>query len=132
MPRNAIGNFEFIRLDGSLEVPLMSFAIESRAGVDGYAIYQTGSRGQPIRVRSVVDTPNWAMAEVVYVQYTTTIGSIVQAWQNYITLPSTWYFVQRVGAPQIHNNIIGVGGLNGGATLLRCVWDLLPIFRMPK
>jgi len=129
MPRNAIGQFEFIRLDGALEMPLEEYAVESRAGIDGYAIYETGKRGVPMRVVSLVDCPNWSYAQMLYESYTTQIGNIVMAWQNYVTPSITVYFIQRVNLLSIQNNLFGIGGLVGGATVLRCGWELIPLRR---
>jgi len=124
---NWIGPFQVIRLEGWLEMPQRNFDIETRAGVNGQAVYQTGRRSDAIRLLSVVDVLNQAFAELLYESYVARVGEIHQIWQMSVTPWNTKYMILHVHKMRIQNHIFAIGGLNNGATTLACMWDVLPV-----
>ncbi len=125
-----IGQYEVIRLDGGLQLPRMRLAIESRAGVDGEAVYQAGVHGDVERLTTSVDVATWAQAELLYRQYVEYIGATVRIFRAGFAWNDVDYILLDVQKIRIANMLLAVGGLNGGYTLLRCAWDVKPERRL--
>jgi hypothetical protein len=124
---NFIGPFPFLRIDGEIAIPLEQHVIETRAGIDGSAVWATGSRAEPRRLMTTVDVANEATAWNLYRQYTGLIRYTVKIMRNDVSWPNYTYLVLRVEKREVRNHLAAVGGLFGGATLLICTWDVLPM-----
>lgn len=133
MPQYFIGDFEFISLSMVPLPPAQQLQIETRAGVDGVALWRTGVRGEPFIVQSFVDVPNLTQAQVLYDTYRTLIGAdpvtLIFAdipWADPVVVLNV-----RPIPNEIRAILLGVGGVAGnfgpsGATCA-CQWDLIAI-----
>lgn len=126
---NLIGNFAFIRIDGELQLPRQRHALETRAGVDGTAVWKTGTRADPQRLVTVVDQLSEGQATLTYRNYVEEIDQFVRIEINGVSWSYVDYLILNVEKLRIRNHLAAVGGLYGGYTLLMCGWDVLPVFR---
>jgi len=126
---NLIGNFGFIRIDGELQLPRQRHSLETRAGVDGTAVWKTGTRADPQRLVTVVDTLNEGAATLLYRMYVDETSRLVRIEVNGVSWTYVDYLILNVEKLRIRNHLAAVGGLFGGYTLLTCAWDVLPVFR---
>ncbi len=69
-----IGPFEFVRLESSPDRAQESWEVVSRAGVNGTALWQTGSRGETFRIRSEAVAISFAAGRAFLERYTTLVG----------------------------------------------------------
>ena len=94
---------------------------------------QTGKKGDPFQLASIVDVANWATAEALRISYTglKNIGPqrvAVGGFDYYITVGNQYFVLdvksscRRVSATS--------GGLVGGGALavVEAVWTLCPVF----
>lgn len=103
-------------------------SVEARFGVDGVSMWKTGMRANPFPVFTSVDLATRAAALDLYRLYEQQVGqdSVTITWANDVT-SSLRYVVLAVRLISIDQLVKAVGGLNGGAVLLRCEWLLQPV-----
>lgn len=69
MGYNAIGNYQFTRIEGEPLVIARQGSLLSRPGVDGVGAVRTGRRGQPFTLRTAVDQPSLWAASQTFAEY---------------------------------------------------------------
>lgn len=121
-----IGSFPFVNMSPVPPNPKRRLMIETRAGVDGHAVWYDGTRGEIWTPRTVANFPSHAFARVQKQLYEAAIGqrlSIIYADDaSYNPV-----VVQDVQC-EIIDQAGGVGGLITPLTtraLLRADWTLL-------
>ncbi|HEY4760950.1 MAG TPA: hypothetical protein VIH42_10260 [Thermoguttaceae bacterium] len=124
-----IGNFRFLALQGNPDVFKEQLEVIMRPGVDGLAIWQTGSRGRPFTLRSVVDAVDIFHARNLFYEYAQLIGAdpVIMIWSDMSTLNDDCKVaVLDVRAAVIRSILGGVGGLNPPSHgWCECDWDLV-------
>jgi hypothetical protein len=129
---DSIGPFQFVRLEASPDRAQDSWEVVSRAGVNGTALWMTGSRGNPFRLRSQAVALTFAAAETFLERYTTLVslppviisrGGFPQFQQRYKVLNVT---------PDGPGAVATLGAFVGGDPtrylgLVFASWHLLPI-----
>jgi hypothetical protein len=131
---NYIGSYPFLDIEG--EVPLVSgeqLRLIEREGVDGVFIMQTGERGKPFNVRTIVDAPNLATAMSYYNSYVTAIDSdpLTLTWHG-LNLSAGNQLYQVLDVRPVPGMIRWVGAVAGGLNypsfaICMCDWTLLPV-----
>jgi len=66
---NSIGLFTFLTMSEPVPLPKLDFVFQSRAGVNGHAIWSTGERGTNFTVHTAVDLANYAVARQRLLDY---------------------------------------------------------------
>lgn len=125
---SSIGRFAFLQMSGPPQAIAAQLDVESRAGVDGNALWNTGQRGRPFEVETLVDLANLAVANAAYRSYQSLIGSGPHQviWGGVFTsLQVEVLDVTPAGTPSLA--VTAIGGLTGGACTLRCRWTLIAI-----
>jgi len=128
----AIGNFEFLDMSRAVSRPTKRISREVRAGVSSVSWWNTGRRGEPFSLLTVVDVADVPGAIALLRQYEQ-LKDLMQ------TQPITWAN-DPVGGCRVmildvnpierglHHTLLGVGGKLGSSNaLLRCQWDLEPV-----
>lgn len=72
----SIGAFQFFTLIGTPEPPKRDLEIIARQGVNGVAVWDTGTRGHPFTVRSQVDQRDLEHAWTTWHEYVAEIGEV--------------------------------------------------------
>jgi len=133
MAENSIGDFEFLDIMGQVpDVAKEQLRVESRPGVDGNFILQTGQRGRQFTVRTAVDAADLTAALLLFNGYTALIADEPQelTWhgQN-LSAGNQLYQVLDVRAIEIRELAANaIGGLNPPSeAICECEWDLLPV-----
>ena len=133
MADNSIGNFLFVSLHGEVVAPRQQIGRpQVRPGVDGVGLAKTGVRGQPFRLRSMVDQPDRDTAHDVFTQYQDSIGSdpvaLVQSDYDYDGQEDFKVAVLGVRRVQLQDVLTAVGGLNQPSQAkLVCEWTLIAV-----
>ena len=132
MLEQRIGQFEFLDLVGNPEQVKRKILALARAGVDGHAIIDEGSRGTPFTLTSRVDQRDLEHARATYVAYCTLIGGapVELVWQGLdMTLEDFQVVVINVVPRDLHALAWGsAGGLHSPSLAwLECEWQLLAI-----
>ncbi|HEX4150509.1 MAG TPA: hypothetical protein VHY20_16035 [Pirellulales bacterium] len=129
---NAIGDFFFIDMQQAIPtVALEQLRLATREGVDGVFVMQTGARGVPFTLRTIVDAADMATALLLYNLYTTLIASDpVEIYWNSVNLSAgdQLYQVMNVRPIKICASGPNMGGINPPSyALCICDWDLVPV-----
>lgn len=125
----SIGDFDFVSLTPMLADSHQRIAIEARPGIDGFALWQTGKRGEPQQLMSFRDAPNLSVAQQLYRAYLTLIGGeAVQLRFAGITAAQKVDVLDVRPAPEgVKRILAGFGGLEGTSfAICTCVWTVLP------
>lgn len=95
----------------------------TRPHVDGIAFRKIGKRGRPVEVVTVVDVASGSAAKTEFENYEALQGTLItvvddaaNSWANVAVLSVHRAGIRAVTTP--------VGGVRGGAWLLRCRWTL--------
>lgn len=120
---SSIGSETFVSLEG-LPIPLGERPEEvTRPGADGHAYRKSGKEAPEVRLRSTVDVADAATAHskvTTYLGMRSTIVDVVddtgETWTNVLIVEVAPEMPQKVATP--------VGGLNGGAYVVRARWRL--------
>jgi hypothetical protein len=101
--------------------------VESRAGVDGVTVWDTGSRGQPYEVQTEVDVETWTIAEALCQAYSQAIdlgplpimhGGVVIGDVQVLDVPHAT--AEAIAA--------GLGGICGRSeAIVRASWRLIAV-----
>jgi hypothetical protein len=100
---------------------------ESRAGVDGLALWQTGERGREFAIETFTDIPAHGAASMFLRSYESSIGRIEPVEWSTAVEPFFRALVLDVEPLEVHALVNAVGGLFGGLATFRCQWRLLTI-----
>ena len=127
MPASRIGPYTFISMSRCPSSPNQRLSTETRAGVNGTAIWRVGTGGQPFQVRTVADALTFGAAVTLFRSYETLIGSgalpIIYGGESMPYLVA----VLSVEPDDVAATAIGVGGLLGTSTgIVRATWTLQP------
>lgn len=115
-----IGSLQFIRLSGELDPPGVTLEERTRAGADGVAYKQMGSRGRETTLESVADAATVAAANALvdtYKSYQSTVRTITQRGES-----RTNYLILAVDAIAILVGETPVGGTAQGPVIVRALW----------
>ncbi|WP_291321222.1 hypothetical protein [Desulfonatronospira sp.] len=121
---SSLGQFEFLTMDRKPAGPVQRVALESRAGIPGYAAFLTGARGEQQTVETWVDQPTFASAQWLAEQYRWLVGSVVPIVYAGESLPYSALLVNVDAQPE--RIVIGYGGLSPVARAgVRATWTLV-------
>jgi hypothetical protein len=128
---DAIGDYEFVRLEGNPEPPRENVAVVARPGVAGVGVWLTGRRGRPFTLRSFVDTAAAADVPSLFFQYQDLIGSDpVPLVLSGVEYSGEGWFVAVLDVRQARATALlgAVGGLNPPSRgWLVAEWDLIAV-----
>jgi len=126
--RNSIGEFNFISLEGAIDLNGQQLAIDSRPGVTGMRFKLLASKGQPFVMISMVDTDSLFWANLQLVSYKALIESDpVWVWKNGVPEPEIKVLnVTKLDQQKI-SNAVGNKLSNQSGALLTCRWDLVKV-----
>lgn len=120
---NQIGNFAFISLSPAPPTRKRRTFVESRAGVDGFAIWYEATRGELWNSRSVVDVGSFTVAQGIKAQYEASVGTIVGV--IYENLPYPNMLVKDVDV-RIRSQLFGIGGTaSSPQAIVTANWTLI-------
>ncbi len=125
----AIGNFNFVSMSQPSLRPAQQPHIEARPGVNGVAVWKTGTRGVPFVVRTMVDVLTPTGAVQLFALYRNAILTEPMVFEFMIPHdhPVLVLDVQPVPG-EVSAVLIGVGGVNGlSQGICRAEWTLLPL-----
>jgi len=129
--RNSIGPFNFISLEGAVDMPGQQIVIDSRPGVTGMEFTLQGRKGQPFVLMSTVDKDSifWADAEVDLYKDLIAVG-LVDVFKNGVPLVGACLVkvlnVTKVDVQKI-STAVGNKLSNQSGALLTCRWDLIAV-----
>lgn len=128
-----IDRFPFFSLSGPPERPFIQLELEARAGADGQSVWDTGERGQPFQLESIVETVNVIVAASLIADYRSLIGGdpVDMIWAGLEVIGVKYVVLDVQPVPRgVHAILFGKGGAGGPAAIsfgvCRCVWTLLP------
>lgn len=138
MATSSIGSFRFIQLSEPPQPPKKHVEIIQRQGVNGSAIWETGTKGVPFSVRSKVDARDVAHAFRLWHDYVQTIGERLTItwggqtpvyWFEWLSGRQSYYVVVLdVTEPLIRRVASSSGGLNyPHGAWLEATWKLLAV-----
>lgn len=124
---NSLGAVVFFSIDMPATAAAQQVELESRSGVDGLAIWLTGSRGEPFDITTTIDlVGTLATAQTVMNTY-----RAMKAGGPYtLTRASTALgSVVVIDVKPISDELVvtAVGGVNGGNVLLTARWTLVAV-----
>ena len=127
MATSMIGPYTFISMSRCPSSPNQRLALETRAGVNGTAIWKVVAGGHAFQVRTVVDALTFDAAVSTFRAYETLIGSgalpIIYGGQSMPYLVA----VLHVEPDDVAATAIGVGGRLGNSQgIVRATWTLQP------
>jgi len=134
---NSIGSFQFLSLRGSVERPSQQLDRPiARAGVDGIGLWQTGVRGRPFQLRSMVDAPGIENARMFFAAYRLLIGGdlqiLVQDGHNFFVAEGFKAEVLDVRLIELKKILNAVGGaFSPSSAKLVCNWTLIAVDPTP-
>ena len=121
---SALGNFDFLTMSRRPVGPLPKIAIESRAGVNGVAAWNTGTRGEVQTIETYVDVPTFGYAQTLADLYATVVGSLLPITYAGQTLPFVALVLSVEAQPEAI--VLGVGGLSGvSRAAVRATWQIV-------
>ncbi len=130
---NSIGQFGFISLRGSLDVPTEQIDRETiRRGVHGIGLWKTGRRARRSRVRTAVDAQSLSEARTYLAMYRLLIGEdpaiVIQNDHHFDAANQCRFAVLVVRETQMQWVGAACGGLNPPSlAYLVCEWELIGI-----
>ena len=131
-PVNRIAEHSFISMQGEATPPRRRLDVESRNGVDGVALWDTGKKGQPFTLTTFVDVADRDAGQDTFGEYLELIEgglvSIMKADHGH-NIDGYQVAVLAVDVINLKTTENMIGGLNvadgeAGATL-RCRWQLI-------
>jgi len=130
--QNYIGQFSFLTLEGDPLAIGEEVITKQRAGVNGTAIWLTGQRGRPFKLRSTVDAFTLGYARHLYGLYRLLIGQFVDVIWNGSPITNETVRVAVLDVRPVHQRtfamIGGVGGLCPPSRgWVECDWHLVVI-----
>lgn len=117
-----IGEQQFIRLDGDIDVKGETLVDITRPGADGSAYKKFGKRGKVTRLRGVADFASAAAADAAHDTYKAMIATLVTIKKNGINRVN--YIVLDVRPERDPVVATAIGGLVGGNHMVRSEWDV--------
>ncbi len=121
---SSLGQFEFLTMNRRPAGPVQRVALESRAGVPGYAAYLTGARGEQQTVETWVDQPSFSAAQWLAEQYRWSVGSVVSIVYAGESLGYDALLLNVDAQPE--RIVIGYGGLSVVARAgVRATWTFV-------
>jgi hypothetical protein len=126
---NRIGPFLFLNLQGPPNFTAHQVEPHVRPGIDGTAFRRTGLRGQPLRWRTLVDTPSFASAVTLFNLYLGLIGADPQevVWAD-VPLIGQRYQVLEVHPIEMKATLLTTQGLYPPSLgLLSAEWIVWPV-----
>lgn len=129
--RNSIGPFNFISLEGAVDIPGQVIVVDSRPGVDGMEFTLLGLKGQPFPMISTVDIDDLFWSDPSVQDYKTLIElGAVDVWKNGVPLLADCLVkvlnVTKLDTRQIATAVGNKLSAQSGA-LLVCRWDLVAV-----
>lgn len=121
---HSIGDFYFISMTPCPPLRRRKVFTETRAGVDGYAVWYDAVRGEVWRPRTVVDAPSFYGGELLKEQYELACGQDPVP----IVYANSQYPRAVIKDVQVHIRAqqFGIGGYNAIAkALVYANWDIL-------
>lgn len=128
-----IGDFEFINLTRAVSRPAETVALEVKPGVDGTTVWQTGRRGEPFQVVSVVNPADVVSADDLLVAYQTLRGKnpVLVRWAGRVLNVKVLVLDVQPLDGGLFATLTSVGGIAAAGTntaaCLYAVWTLLPL-----
>ena len=128
---NSIGPFVFTALFGTPVVPAEQAELVARRGVDGTALWRTGSRGEPFQMRSLVDYPSIAVGHQMAYYYRLYQNQVAGLWlvQDGVNYAIAWGLhvnVLDVRTQRIEAVAKSTGGLNPpGLCVVEADWTMI-------
>ena len=104
---NQIGSYGFISLSPVPPVRKRRTFVESRAGVDGFAIWYEATRGEIWTPRSFVDVESFILAQGIKNQYEGIVGTVVSVTYEDLLYPDM--LVKDVQV-RLRSQLHGIGG----------------------
>lgn len=128
--RNSIDDFQFISLEGAVDMPGQQIVVDSRPGTRGMEFTLLGVKGQPFVMVSLVDMDSIFDADLQLAAYKGLIESDpVNVWKNGVALIGFRVKVLNVTKMRVDKINTAVGNklspLSGA--LLECRWDLIAV-----
>lgn len=134
-------SFDFVRMtstDGRadcIETVYQHGKILQRDGVNGTALVQTGIKGDPFQVSTMVDVADYASAVALKFNYKSVVNSelysVVCGGVNYFSAYGHKYIIVDVRS-QASRVACSVGGLtNGGTGRVDAIWTMIPVYVGP-
>jgi len=121
---SALGIFNFLTMSRRPTGPQPKIVLESRAGVNGFAAWHTGIRGESQTVETWVDTSDYAGAEALAQLYAAAVGSVLPIMYAGAILPFSALVLSVDAQPE--PLVIGFGGLSGVSRAgVRATWQIL-------
>ena len=132
MPVNKItdgtNSFTFIRISTMPSTARNQISLQSRDGVDGHSVWNTGSRGVPEVISTIVDLANVGAGETAFDAYCALIGSVVEITYAGQLRPNKYDVLDVRPVPDgLRAITLGVGGVSGGSigALLIAEWTVI-------
>lgn len=128
MALNSIGSFTFWQMSGPPKGAAQRSEIVSRAGIDGVAIWQTGRRGRPFTVQTLVFATSFELADTLAASYEAiqNVGTHNVFWAS--TPLRVQVVVLSVDVQVGRRAVQAVGGLTDGGTVpVRATWQLIAV-----
>lgn len=129
---NKIGDYDFISLDGKVDPPAQTLAIDSRPGVTGMEFTFLGRKAKPFTLISVRDVDDLPQADLFVLAYKSLIAEdTVDVIQNGVPLLFGQFLVKvlDVTPMPIQTIATAVGNKRSAqaGVLLICQWDLIAV-----
>jgi len=119
-------DFPFLTLNGALMPSAPNFERETRVGVDGIAVWNVGSRGEPFQIQTALDCVSSSAAATALAAYVAATGTKKDLY--YCGLLWGTIFVHKVTLQQIRKFTAGVGGVQGftggSGAVLYATWTI--------
>ena len=124
---NSLGPVVFFTIDMPATAAAQQVELESRSGVDGLAIWRTGSRGEPFEITTTIDlVGTLATAQTVLNAYRALQGGGPYTLTRAGTaLGSVVVLSVKPAGDELVVNAIG--GINGGNVWLSAKWQLVAV-----
>lgn len=121
---HSLGSFTFINMTPVPPRKRKRLMVESRAGVDGVAVWLDAERGQIYRPQTVVDVESHAAAQTLKDSYEAACGGDpVQLTYADVVYPDVVIMDVEV---RIVDQVLGIGGINETVkALVYATWDLI-------
>jgi hypothetical protein len=140
MATYSLGEFTFINFEslqrGGPEIVRETSVPIQRPGVAGTGFIQTGVKGRPFQMRSIVDVVTRADAIALTALYEQALSKellrIIHADADYSATPIFnlyWPWDVQHSWRKVSS---AVGGLNGGTHIVEAIWTLIPVFVEPE
>lgn len=118
--------FPFLTMEGALVPTAPTFEREVRPGVDGVGIWNTGSRGEPFSITTVLDCVSVSAGLTAFAAYLAAIGTKKDLY--YLTALWGTVLVHKVvliSCKKFHAGVGGVQGHTGGSgAILTAQWTI--------